>query len=524
LRRAAASGRRLEEVRREGYKRDLGGNPIQLHTEGAAIYGGSCTPLFYDDAPHKPIDDTQSLLIKASTKDIADQWAREGSAGEATISATPPRRVASLGFAERGSSIRPPGLSGTGAGGLGSGRSPYANSSIASPMLSPVTDGGDGPTAAVASGSHHQPQYHHSPLRGWGSLPSHVPALGPAELSQAAMDQETRLHHRQLMNPHHLESKPDSAPNKIRPSEVHSFLDQVWHSKQQRMGQAEPLPYETRQKPVTRTADGAPIAPASMTLQDWKARAHREAMKPIYMSTTPSTDDMPLPTRTAPPNVTIFRPEATMENHTNASTRFREEASRRHADHEHAAELLTAIRSPVEYQMARGGLRRAGPSALSGFSPAERPQMSSHSVRETNDGSRRDAPGAASSSSLLMPSYDPAPTEEIGSARPPSGGYYGSVPSRSFTNDPIMQRARDERNPTEAVRYGDSNRGRRGVSAVMMTDYEPSPSSHLYAGVPSSAHHASANSRPRQPSPPRGYHPPGGKPAYLMDIVDALEV
>ena len=31
---------------RDSYKRDLGGNPLQLHTEGAAIFGGACTPLF----------------------------------------------------------------------------------------------------------------------------------------------------------------------------------------------------------------------------------------------------------------------------------------------------------------------------------------------------------------------------------------------------------------------------------------------------------------------------------------------
>jgi hypothetical protein len=316
---------------RESYKRDLGGNPIQLHTEGAAIYGGTCTPLFYDDAPHKPIDDTHVLLnLRSSTKEVADQWAREGSAG---ASVTPPRNVAA-----RGASLQPPVVQSPGG---------KTVSSIASPMLSPrsdvqYTDPHNG-MQSVMSGVQ-------SPQRGWGSVQQRLPTLTPAELAESAMDHDARRTHRALMNPHHLETKPSTAPiHLIAPSDTTTFLEQVWGSN--RRNTAQPLPYTTMTKPYERTADGMAIAPGSISGEHWKERARREMAKPIVMSSAPSTDDIPLVTRTAAPTVTVFRPEALLETHSTATTRFREDTERRRADHRHASELLSAIRSPVEYQL-----------------------------------------------------------------------------------------------------------------------------------------------------------------------------
>jgi hypothetical protein len=275
--------------------------------------------------------------------------------------------------------------------------------------------------------------------------------------------EEALNNQRTLRNPHGLTPKPSSAPGRTDPTSTSSFLQQVWG---EQPTTARPLPYAAATSPVYQTIEGPPITPGSMSHLSMKERARREAMKPFVLSHTPSTDDIDLPTKTAPPHVTVFRPEAVMETHTPAATRFRDAEMQRTQDRRHADELLRAVASPVEYQMEQR--RRAG----------------GNPTRFTPESS---SPRRAVQPTMLEPSFDRAPAPAV----------RGQVPSPGFARDPVMQQMMDDRSP----------------SAVLNPKYAPK------AGAPPRAESLPGASVQRAAARSSSAAAP-----YLLDIVEALEV
>jgi hypothetical protein len=135
--------------------------------------------------------------------------------------------------------------------------------------------------------------------------------------------------------------------------------------------------------------------------QTVQARLFRETHKPQFLNVSPSTDNFPLVTKTAPPTFTQFDPTAAEQVAPNVAIRHR--ADNQMATDIHVSELMRAIASPQEFltQSRAPAALRAPPGGLQAQA-----QLSNQSL-----GASAMGPGAASVSfaatqpSQLTPQY-----------------------------------------------------------------------------------------------------------------------
>mgnify|MGYP001604750176 FL=1 len=292
---------------REAYQKELG-DPIQIHAEGAAIYGGSCTPQQF-------LQDSGSQVLGHHTESIAPFQTED----ETLFSIYSPSKA------------KPPITLGQ-----------IASGDQVNKALRTFDVGA--PNGAFSS----TPANVVSPVRRWSSL-------GPQE----------------QYNPREplFDSLPEKPPQPMRVQiNSHrdmvvgpgSFLRTVWGDQ----GSSAVSSGETnradsrdryfddasRQAQFLDESDRADQALRSS--RQMTQRIQRESAKPMLLSLAPSTDNVLLPTRTAPPTVTRF-PPGSGENYSSrlmpeVRDELRGDATQIRVNNMHVRELMNAIQQPPE--------------------------------------------------------------------------------------------------------------------------------------------------------------------------------
>jgi hypothetical protein len=189
-----------------------------------------------------------------------------------------------------------------------------------------------------------------------------------------------------LMNPHGLPTRRVAGEESKS-----SFLRHVW-------GETTAI-----SPPGIQTEPRPPVTAESIS-----ARAWREMAKPNILNPNPSTDDVPLPTRTAAPTVTRFDPAMAVTLHTAPGTRYKDDVQRRHVDRQHVSELLSALRSPAEHstQSHSTANRSAALTLAPSFEHFTPPRQPRRGVVDLNpDESRRSPPRVSVTQSGYTPQY-----------------------------------------------------------------------------------------------------------------------